>query len=111
LGLHDARVCATDISTSALERTRAARYSAREISGLSTARRERYLTRVGDEFEVVPELRSRVDVVPHNLLTDAPPVRTETCPVVLCRNVLIYFGHDDAVHLLERVADWLPPRG
>jgi chemotaxis protein methyltransferase CheR len=29
----------------------------------------------------------------------------------MCRNVLIYFGRDEVVSFVERVADWLPPGG
>jgi chemotaxis methyl-accepting protein methylase len=110
LGDRTSRVIATDISTQALERARRGRYSDREIAGLGT-RRERFLAPVGNEFEVIPEVRARVEFSVHNLFTEPPPFEPGTCPIVMCRNVLIYFGRDEVVSFVERVADWLPPGG
>src|SRR5207244_6802600 len=77
LGYRDIRVCATDISAAALRRTRDARYSAREIATLSPARRDRYLVASARDYEIVPELRARIDVRSHNVVVDPPPVRSE----------------------------------
>ncbi len=112
LGDHVSTVVASDISTLALERARAARYSRREVAGLSPEYRERYLTRTGrDEFEVVPAVRDRVEFVHHNLADDVPPFAPATCPIVFCRNVLIYFTPADTVRVLNRLADWMTPDG
>ena len=47
--------------------------------------------------------------------TTWPPTRRRSppgeCQVVFCRNVLIYFGHDDVVAFLDRLSAWLPPGG
>src|SRR6185436_19429569 len=59
-GIADWHVIASDLSTDALSRTRAARYAARELRGLSPERRDRHLARVDDDWQVVPELRNRV---------------------------------------------------
>jgi chemotaxis protein methyltransferase CheR len=105
------RVVATDVSTRALERARRGRYAARELTGLSPERRERYLVPAGSAWEVTPALRSRVDFVHHNLVADPPPLEAGQCPVVFCRNVLIYFGSEEVVAFLERLARWLSPGG
>jgi chemotaxis methyl-accepting protein methylase len=104
------RVIATDISTKALERARRGRYSAREIGDLGS-RRERFFTPVGNEFQVIPEVRARIEFSAHNLFSEPPPFAPGTCPIVMCRNVLIYFGRDEVISFVERVADWLPPGG
>ncbi|MCU1450274.1 MAG: protein methyltransferase FrzF, partial [Acidimicrobiales bacterium] len=110
--LVDWEVIATDISTTALTRTRAGRYQERELAGLSPERRRRYLVAVGDgEWEVVPALRKKVHVSRNNLAADPPPSTVGSCQVVFCRNVLIYFGRDEVVALLERLSAWLPPGG
>lgn len=104
------RVTASDVSTDALSRTRAARYAERELRGLSPERRERYLDRVSDrEWQVVPELRDRVTTLRHNLAQDPPPFAAGQCQVVFCRNVLIYFGHADVVAFLDRLKATLAP--
>lgn len=107
-GIADWSVIASDISTDALARTRRARYLERELRGLNAARRQRFLVAAGKEHEVVPELRERVTVVRHNLAADQPPFAPDECQVVFCRNVLIYFRHDDVVTFLDRVAARLP---
>jgi chemotaxis protein methyltransferase CheR len=108
-GLSAWRVLATDVSSRALARTRAGRYTEQELRGLNEQRRGRFLRRVDDEWEVVPELRERVDVCYHNLVLDAPPLPDGSCDAVLCRNVLIYLRPEEAAVLLERVTRVLAP--
>lgn len=112
--LTDWQVYATDISTSALARTRAGRYGEKELSGLSPEWRARYFQPVGDdghELEVIPALRKKVHVSRHNLAADAPPFPPGTCQIVLCRNVLIYFNRTEVLGVLDRLSKWLPPDG
>jgi chemotaxis protein methyltransferase CheR len=110
-GLTDFLVVATDISTKALERTRLGRYAERELRGLSTARRERFLVPAGQEWEIVGDLRKRIRILQHNLVSDPPPFPVGRCQVVFCRNVLIYFRQPEVVAFLDRTARWLPPGG
>ena len=110
-GLFDARVLTTDISTRALERTRAGVYSEREIGGLSRLRLDRYLVETERGYSITADLRSRVDIAHHNLVGPVPALTSGRCPVVFCRNVLIYFSHDEVVAFLNRVADLLPVGG
>jgi chemotaxis methyl-accepting protein methylase len=111
-GLPEWQVVATDISTKALARTAEARYAGRELDGLSPERRDRYLvpvTGAADTWEVAPALCKRVVAFRHNLAADPPPLPAGRCHVVFCRNVLIYFGHDEVVAFLNGLAAWLPP--
>jgi chemotaxis protein methyltransferase CheR len=109
-GLADWHVTASDLSTDALSRTRGARYATRELRGLSANRRARHLVPVDrDQWQVAPELRDKVTAIRHNLAEDPPPFQPGQCQVVFCRNVLIYFGHDDVVAFLDRLRTWLPP--
>jgi chemotaxis methyl-accepting protein methylase len=108
-GVADWQVLATDISTDALERTRAATYKERELRGLSVDRRTRFLEPVGSEWRVHPALRERVTLTRHNLAADPPPFEPGGCQIEFCRNVLIYFQHDDVVAFLDRLAARLPP--
>jgi chemotaxis methyl-accepting protein methylase len=101
------RVIATDLSTKALQRTSAARYSSRELSGLSRDRIARHLTRDGDAWIINSNIRARVSSLQHNLLHPVPK-QVRACQVIFCRNVLIYFSHDHASAFLDQVADALP---
>jgi chemotaxis protein methyltransferase CheR len=110
-GIHDWRLTATDVSGPALARTRRARYSAREVTGLSPERLRRHFVAVGNEWEVVPALRDRVEVLHHNLVNDRPPFEAGACQVVFCRNVLIYLRPKSAIVLLDWLAQYLDPEG
>ena len=104
----DGSVIATDLSTDALRRTAAARYTAREMTGLSPARTARHLTRTGPGWEINKPLRARVATLRHNLI-DAIPDQIRSCQVVFCRNALIYISREHARAFLERVADTVAP--
>lgn len=106
----DGSVVATDLSTSALERTSAGRYTDRELTGLSPGRIARHLGREANAWQTIPRLRDRVRTVNHNLL-DPIPRQAGSCQVVFCRNVLIYFSAEHARAFLDRVADALPAGG
>jgi chemotaxis protein methyltransferase CheR len=102
----DGAVIATDLSTAALQRTTVARYTSRELSGLSPDRIARHLRRTGDTWEVNKPVRDRVSTLQHNILDPLPP-EIQSCQVVLCRNVLIYLSADHARAFLDRIADTL----
>lgn len=104
-------VLASDISTSALGRTRAARYTGPEVEGLDDRRRLLHMTPIGSRWEVNRELRDRVRVVHHNLISDASPLLGVSCQIILCRNVLIYFSPTQLTAVLERLARWLSADG
>lgn len=103
----DGSVIATDLSTTALQRTAAARYPARELTGLSADRIARHLVPGGGTWGINRSLRDRVTTVRHNLM-DPPPDQVRGCRVVFCRNVLIYFSPEHTRAILDRVADTLP---
>ncbi|MCF4123143.1 protein-glutamate O-methyltransferase CheR [Antribacter sp. KLBMP9083] len=104
----DGSVIATDLSTAALRRTAAGRYSGREVSGLSPNRIERHFTRTGDNWEVKKSVRARVGTLHHNLLDPLPP-EVLSCQVVFCRNVLIYLSPEQVRLFLDRIARSLTP--
>jgi chemotaxis protein methyltransferase CheR len=104
----DGRITATDVSRDAVRRTHEARYSDRELGGLSESRRRVHGTMTEATWTVAPALRSRVDVAVHNLL-DPLPLEVGLCQIVFCRNVLIYFTAEHAAGFIDRLADALPP--
>lgn len=103
----DGQVIATDLSTDALRRTKAARYSAREVTGLSADRIARHLRRDGDAWLISDTIRHRVSTLQHNLLRPIPH-EVRACQVVFCRNVLIYLSPAHSSAFLNQVADALP---
>ncbi len=81
------KIFATDVHRGSLELASRAFYSEDALRNLSPARRERYFTRVGSGYQLVPELRQSIVFAPHNVIKDAPFTRVD---LISCRNMLIY---------------------
>jgi chemotaxis protein methyltransferase CheR len=110
-GIAKWQVVASDISSRALRQAQSGRYDERQLGGLGETERKRYLRRVGNQWEVVPQLREKVTVFRHNLIRDPNPPQAAGAEVVFCRNVLIYFDRPDVLAALDRIASTMDPRG
>lgn len=99
----------TDVSPRAIERARRATYSQFEIQrGLQTWRLVRFATRSDDGFTLSDGLRRSVRFQVRDLLGAPPPARFD---LILCRNVLIYFGSTERRIVFERLASGLAGDG
>jgi chemotaxis protein methyltransferase CheR len=107
-GLYDrARIYATDINEAVLGRARAGAfpiekmrvYTENYIRAGGTESFSSYYTADGDTARFKPELLEQVVFAQHNLVSDAP---FNEFNVIVCRNVMIYFGKNlqDRVHEL-----------
>jgi chemotaxis protein methyltransferase CheR len=106
-GIYDkTRIYATDINDKVIERARAGRfplermrdYTANYLRAGGQEEFSRYYTVEGDQASFTPDLCSRVVFANHNLVSDGP---FNDFNVIVCRNVMIYFGKG----LQERVHD------
>jgi chemotaxis protein methyltransferase CheR len=105
-------ILATDVSAAALRRAQEASYSERSTRELTEARRERFLVPDGSRSAVGEQLRSLVRLRRHNLVSDpAPPVGEVPFDLILCRNVLIYFGPDTVETVVAGLESALQPAG
>jgi chemotaxis protein methyltransferase CheR len=103
-------ILATDFSGAVLERAIGGVYSQFEVQrGLPIALLVKYFQQVGENWQVVPELRAMVKYRQLNLLRDFSTLGT--FDLVLCRNVLIYFDHATKVDVLHRIARSMQPDG
>jgi chemotaxis protein methyltransferase CheR len=99
------RIYATDINDGVIERARRGRfpldrmrdYTANYLRAGGQDEFSRYYTAEGDEAAFSQELCSRVVFANHNLVSDGP---FNDFNVIVCRNVMIYFGKglQDRVH-------------
>jgi chemotaxis protein methyltransferase CheR len=106
------RILATDISSSALAATAAARYGGRSTQGVEEPLRSRYLKGSGDSLVVIPALRDLVALAQHNLVSGAyPPAGEAPFHLILCRNVLIYFDSDTCARVVAGLERALVPGG
>jgi chemotaxis protein methyltransferase CheR len=110
-GRPGARVVATDVSPAAVEATTRAVYTTAQLDGLDDTRRDRWMARAGDEWEVVADLRAQVVPLRQGLASDPIPAEVEGCDVVFCRNVLIYLSEEAMDDVLRRLARLLPVDG
>jgi chemotaxis protein methyltransferase CheR len=108
-GLH-IEIIASDFSSQALEKAKAGIFSQFEVQrGLPIALLIKYFDRVGDTWQVNPDVRAMVHFRPFNLLHEFTYLGR--FDVVFCRNVLIYFDHETKSRLLDRIARIMAPDG
>jgi chemotaxis methyl-accepting protein methylase len=100
---------ATDIDRECLQRARTARYSRDALTDLPAHLLERYFEDGGTEYRVAERVRDRVCVRDADLCVAAPPGRNYQ--LILCRNVVIYFGRDTQERVFKQFAEALAPGG
>jgi two-component system CheB/CheR fusion protein len=86
-GPRPVKIFATDVHRGSLARATRAIYEKEAVANVSEARLARYFTRIGDAFQVVPDIRQMVVFAHHNVIKDAPFTRVD---FITCRNLLIY---------------------
>ena len=114
----DWQLYGTDISERILQRAATATYSEEEISGISSARAERFLLRsrkLRDRngspiYRISPELRARARFQKVNL-QDLKGLAPFQADIAFLRNVLIYFDAEGRDRVVSNVASRLRPGG
>lgn len=103
-------ILATDLVVGALDRARNGLYTQFEVQrGLPIQLLIKYFTKVGELWQIAPELRAMVQFRPLNLLYDFSTLGL--FDLVFCRNVLIYFDQSTKVSVLDRIARQMPDDG
>jgi chemotaxis protein methyltransferase CheR len=102
-------VDATDIDRQCLQRARAGRYGREVLADVPAHLVQRYFEDTGNEYQVAERVRSRVFVRDSDLCSDPPPGRNYQ--LILCRNVVIYFGRDTQERVFMQFAEALAPGG
>jgi chemotaxis protein methyltransferase CheR len=103
---------ASDASPAAIARARAGRFRERSFRSLPPDLRERYFTRDGEVWEIDPELHRRVtswSVV--NLLCEGDVAPRARVPIIVCRNVFIYFSEAGVRQVVGQFARLMPSPG
>lgn len=101
-------IIGSDASPAAIARARAGRYGSRSFRNLPAAMREKYFTASEDSWTVSPALHRRVTFGVTNVM-DAPAVaRLAEAPVILCRNLFIYFSDQSIRRVLEAFERSMP---
>ncbi|MFL5404143.1 MAG: CheR family methyltransferase [Gemmatimonadales bacterium] len=107
--IRNVTVDATDIDRECLERARTGRYRREALSEIPSALAQRYFEPQNGDFRVVEQIRRCVFVRAADLSNEPPPRRNYH--LILCRNVVIYFGRRTQEHVFATFADALAPGG
>jgi chemotaxis protein methyltransferase CheR len=101
-------ILASDASLSAVARAKAGRYSRFEIQrGLPVRTMLRWFRETGEDWLVEPALARGIRFATHDIRRPAPG----RFDLILCRNVLMYFGVPLRTQVLDHLADALDPGG
>lgn len=107
------RVLATDISSRALGKARAAVYPADRFEGVPEALLRKYWLRGEGRstgfYKAKPELARIVEFASLNLIE--PFTHPAPFPVIFCRNVMIYFDKPTQERVIGRMCQFLEPGG
>lgn len=104
----------TDIDETALEAARRAEYSSWALRTVGEPERQRLFDRKGDRYRLKDPYRGIARFERNNLLSminAAAPLGFSDYDLILCRNVLIYFGQDDATAIVGALAGRLARDG
>ncbi len=103
-------ILASDISGQALAQAQVGRYSSAEVErGVTTQQRARYFRQEQGGWVVEDALRQSIEFRRLNLIS--AKAEPETCDLILCRNVLIYFDQATRVRLATMLHGALRPNG
>jgi len=104
LNLH---LFATDIDRAALSKAQEAVYLLKSLEDTKHGLVEKYFTRAGDLFTLLPEIRQAVRFSQYDLLDTRSYVPPESVygnfDIVLCRNVVIYFIIDQQNIIFDKL--------
>jgi chemotaxis protein methyltransferase CheR len=98
----DVKIIGTDISRHVVDYAQRGRYRRLEVNrGLPARMLLKYMVRQGEEWEVIPRIRSMCEFRYANLC--APMPQLPAFDLVLLRNVLLYFSQQDRRALFSEV--------
>jgi chemotaxis protein methyltransferase CheR len=111
-GLGPYRVLGTDVCGESLARAKRASYGAWSLRGQGRERMSAYLRQSQRRWHVLPALRDRVEFRAHNLAgSGAGWAGLRDMDLILCRNVMIYFGPETVRDVALRLFECLAPGG
>ena len=104
------QIVASDASPAAIARARRGLFGQRSFRALPADLREKYFTEEGGAWRVSPDLQRRVSYEIVNLMSDEV-ARYASAPIVVCRNVFIYFSDQSIRRVLGVFEQRMPTPG
>lgn len=103
------RLLGSDASPAAIARAKQGSYGERSFRNLPPAMREKYFAPAGQRWTVNASLHQRVSFDVVNLVSEEEVLRHAAAPIVLCRNVFIYFSDRSIRRVLSVFERAMPP--
>ncbi|HEY4578579.1 MAG TPA: protein-glutamate O-methyltransferase CheR [Savagea sp.] len=91
LPLRDISIQATDLDRGVLEQAKVGLYGERSIKEVPQQVVDKYFVKEGHHYQVIDEVKQRVQFRQHNLLEDRYESNHD---LIVCRNVMIYFTEE-----------------
>ena len=107
----DIRITGSDASSAAIARAHEGRYGERSFRNLPADLRARYFTEEADGWHVVPHLQHRVQYEVVNVMDVEAVTRRARVPIILCRNLFIYFSERSILRAIDAFARVMPRPG
>ncbi len=107
----DVRIYASDISRRMLRKARKGIYREASFREADPHLREKYFVEKDRLWRISDDLKRDVDFIHLNLLDKSKIALLRTMDVILCRNVIIYFGIDTKCQVIRTFYEKLRPGG
>lgn len=108
MDLSKVKIMATDIDDGAIAKAKAGVYSSKSLVNLPKDFVDNYFTKNGDNYAISDKIKSRVEFKKQNLLADK---YTDSCDLIVCRNVMIYFTEEAKSEMYTKFREALGPNG
>ena len=103
------KILATDIGSHTLSIAQSGVYSQNIKKDMDPYFLMRFFTRVGDNYQIVPEIKDLITFRLFNLMEPFP--FKDVMDIIFCRNVMIYFDATVQQELVKKFYDYLTPGG
>ena len=107
----DIKITANDLSEAVLGAARKGLYNEYALRTTPKEIVDRYFTKNGMVYEVLPKLKNLISFAPINLSDRAMLKRNDRSHIIFCRNVIIYFDDEMKKQVIESYYDNLLPGG
>jgi chemotaxis protein methyltransferase CheR len=107
----DIKITANDLSLAMLTTAQKGLYSDYALRTTPQAMIDKYFTKEGKMFKILPKVQKLVRFGQINLASTADLSKVERSHIVFCRNVIIYFDDDMKRHVINAFYDNLLPGG
>ena len=101
----------SDASGAGIAKARRGLYRERAFRNLPAGLKDKYFTRRGEEWEVAPELHRRVTWSTVNVMERAAAGPRARVPILLCRNLFIYFSEKSIGQTVQVFAEHMSSPG